>query len=248
VNLIQRGPDDSGTALWRGVLMLTAAGIVVGLAVNVIAMGTHSGRALSWTPVERGLAQLDTVGTAAMPESAAIQRPAPEPPAQSPAPAPSPAKTGTVHSTTPPTHASNGATSAPPAATSAPPAASPANLPAVPDSRDPVEIHTADARRFHAAGAALFIDARGADEYAAGHIAGAVSVPFDEAFKDPKLVSAVDAQGRPIIVYCSGGDCEASKNLAYSLLGAGKKKVLVFTDGMPAWESAGYPVTKGTTP
>jgi rhodanese-related sulfurtransferase len=241
VNLIQRGPDDSGTALWRGVLMLTAAGIVVGLVVNVIAIGTHSPRALAWTPVERGLAQLDTVGTAAVPESAAIQRPAPEPSAQSPAPAPSPAKTDMVHSTPPPTPAPDGATSAAPAA-------SPANLPAVPDSRDPVEIHTADAHRFHAAGAALFIDARGADEYAAGHIAGAVSVPFDEAFKDPKLVSAVDARGKPIIVYCSGGDCEASKNLAYSLLGAGKKKVLVFTDGMPAWESAGYPVTKGTAP
>lgn len=247
MSLFQRKPDDSGAALWRGVLMLTVAGVVVGLVVNGIAIGTHSGRALTWTPVERGLAKLDTVGTAAMPESAAIQRPAPESAVESPSPVPVEApRKSTAPPTTP--SASGGASHAPAPATPAPPAAHEANLPAIPDSRDPVEIHTADARRFHAAGAALFIDARGADEYAAGHIAGAVSVPFDEAFKNPKLVSAVDAQGKPIIVYCSGGDCEASKNLAYSLLGAGKTKVLVFTDGMPAWESAGYPVTKGTTP
>ena len=248
-SLIQRGPDDSGAALWRAVVLLTVAGIAVGLIVNAIALATRSPRALAWTPVERALAQLDTTETAAVPESAAIQRPAPEsmsPPPPSPPSSSSSAKAATPGVTPPRTAAGATPSSSAPPSTPAP--ANTAGLPAVPDSRDPVEIHTADVHRFHAAGAALFIDAREAGEYAAGHIAGAISIPFDEAFKNPKLASDVDAKGRPIIVYCSGGDCEASKNLAYQLLDAGKKKVLVFTDGMPAWESAGYPVTRGTTP
>jgi len=248
MSLLQRGPDDSGAALWRAVVALAVAGVVVGLIVNAVAMQMHSPRALAWTPPARELAQLDTTGSVAAPESAAIQRPASESLSTAPAsPPPAGAKSATPAPGT--THANATPTPAPatPPAASTPPANT-AGLPAVPDSRDPVEIHTADAHRFHSAGAALFIDAREAGEYAAGHVAGAISIPFDEAFKNPKLVSGVDAKGRPIIVYCSGGDCEASKNLAYQLLDAGKKKVLVFTDGMPAWESAGYPVTKGTSP
>ena len=34
---------------------------------------------------------------------------------------------------------------------------------------------------------------------------------------------ALDPRGRPIIVYCGGGDCEASKNLAYSAIDLASK-------------------------
>jgi rhodanese-related sulfurtransferase len=145
-----------------------------------------------------------------------------------------------------------GTTTAPsaekPATTGAAKTTPAADVPTVPDSRDPIEAKMPMVKKFYDADAALFVDAREAVEYAEGHIAGAVSLPFEEAFKDPKKLTAIDAKGKPIIVYCGGGDCEASKNLAYSLIDAGRKKVVVFTDGYPAWTGAGYPTAKGAEP
>jgi rhodanese-related sulfurtransferase len=127
-------------------------------------------------------------------------------------------------------------------ATVAAPAAAKADLPVVPDLDQPIEVKLAYAKKFFDAGAALFVDAREAPEYAEGHIVGAVSVPFDDAVRKPALLAPFKQAGRPLILYCSGGDCELSKDLARNMLAEGIRKVLVFTDGMPAWKAAGYPV------
>jgi rhodanese-related sulfurtransferase len=129
------------------------------------------------------------------------------------------------------------------------PAATPAraDLPVVPDLDQPIEVKLPNVKKFFDAGpaAAVIVDAREAVEYAAGHIAGARCVPYDDAVAKPELLAPFKGLGRPIIVYCSGGDCESSKDLAKSMLAEGIRKVLVFTDGYPAWQAAGYPVEKG---
>jgi rhodanese-related sulfurtransferase len=130
-------------------------------------------------------------------------------------------------------------------ATVAAPAPAKADLPFVPDLDQPIEVKLANAKKFFDAGAALFVDAREASEYAEGHIAGALSVPFDDAVKKPALIEPFRKTGRPLILYCSGGDCELSKDLARNMLAEGIRKILVFTDGMPAWQAAGYPVETG---
>jgi len=134
----------------------------------------------------------------------------------------------------------------PPAAAVAP-APAKAALPVVPDLDQPIEVKLAFAKRFFDAGpgAAVFIDAREAAQYAESHIAGALSVPFDDAVKDPALLAPFQRAGRPLILYCDGGDCELSKDLAKNMLADGIRKVLVFTDGLPAWKAAGYPVETG---
>jgi rhodanese-related sulfurtransferase len=130
-------------------------------------------------------------------------------------------------------------------ATVAVPAPVKVDLPFVPDLDQPIEAKLANVKKFFDAGAAVFVDAREAPEYAEGHIAGALSVPFDDAVKNPALLEPFKKTGKPLILYCSGGDCELSKDLARNMLAEGIRKVLVFTDGLPAWKAAGYPVEAG---
>ena len=126
-----------------------------------------------------------------------------------------------------------------------PPAVAKSDLPAVPDLDQPIEVKLPNVKKFFDAGAAAFVDARETSEYVEGHIRGAASVPFDDAVAKPALLDAYKHLGRPIIVYCSGGDCELSKDLAKNMLAEGIRKVLVFTDGFPAWKAVGYPVETG---
>ena len=148
-----------------------------------------------------------------------------------------PASTGTTQSTT----SSTSRTTQP--ATTAPEKAA-APLPFIPESDQPVRVKLATAKVFFDAGAALFIDARDASEYEEGHIPGAMRMTRDEALGDPDRVKALPVQGRPIVAYCDGGECEASLELAQALVGAGYRKVLVYAGGFPEWVAAGYPVER----
>ncbi len=138
-----------------------------------------------------------------------------------------------------------------PATPATPPAAAPGQapakveLPVVPDMDTAIEVKLPFAKKFFDASGAIFVDAREADEYADGHIKGALSVPFDAAAANPDLLKPFKNAGKPLILYCSGGDCELSHDLAKNMLADGIRKVLVFTDGYPAWKAAGYPVETG---
>jgi len=118
----------------------------------------------------------------------------------------------------------------------------------VPDVPRPLQIQATRVKQFFDGGAATFVDARDAEEYAAGHIPGAVNLPGEQAVSDPDRLESFDAHGKPIIVYCGGGTCELSMNLGFALMAAGQKKVLVFMGGWPEWSAAGYPMAQGATP
>ena len=98
---------------------------------------------------------------------------------------------------------------------------------------------------------ALILDARRSSVYRDGHIAGARSMSVWEADADDK-VRALFAEGRdqsaPVVVYCSGGECEDSHMLAEKLYKVGFDDVLVYKDGFPDWQKRGLPVAKGDTP
>jgi len=131
-----------------------------------------------------------------------------------------------------------------------PPAAQPAAsaLPAIPDVPGPLKLELATLKRLYDANAALVLDAREAAEYVEGHISGAISLPYNDALADPDRVSHLDPGGRPIVVYCSGGDCELSMDLAKVLIQSGRRRVLIYEGGFPEWQSAGYPVARGPNP
>jgi len=121
-------------------------------------------------------------------------------------------------------------------------------VPDIPDVGRPIQIQTSKVKAFFDAKAATIIDAREPAEYAEGHIPGAINLPYEQVVTDTERLENFDAQGRPIIVYCGGGTCEVSMNLGFSLVSAGKKKVLVYMGGWPEWVTSGYPVAKGATP
>ena len=103
-----------------------------------------------------------------------------------------------------------------------------------------VEIKYDDVKALHDAGA-LFLDARRTSVYEQGHIAGARPFSVWESDIDDKVRKLFDERGepaqqaQPIVVYCSGGDCEDSHMLAQKLWGIQFNNVYVYKDGYPDW-------------
>jgi len=82
-----------------------------------------------------------------------------------------------------------------------------------------------------------FIDVREPDEWAAGHIAGAVHRPVGAIEADPRL--SVD-RDKPIVTYCAAG--ARAKRAATALAAHGYADVKSLAAGYGDWQTAGYPV------
>jgi rhodanese-related sulfurtransferase len=87
-------------------------------------------------------------------------------------------------------------------------------------------------------GLVTVIDVRPPEEYAQGHVAGALNVPLD------RLAEGMNGlpSDREVVAYCRGPWCVLSYEAVARLRGAG------FTarrlqDGLPEWRRAGLPVT-----
>ena len=120
-----------------------------------------------------------------------------------------------------------------------------ADLPQVQELDRPVQIGIDALKRLYDAGAVLVVDAREPEEYSAGHLAGALNLPFDEVSVEPERLTALEPGGRPIVAYCGGGTCEVSLSLAWDLIAAGHTRVVVYVGGYAEWAAAGYPVQTG---
>jgi rhodanese-related sulfurtransferase len=123
-----------------------------------------------------------------------------------------------------------------------------ASLPEIPPSDSPIEIERTALRQYVDAHAALVLDAREPSEYAAGHIPGAVNLPYDQVAGNLQRLEQLDTAGRPVVVYCGGGSCEMSLSLAWDLVTAGQTRVAVYKGGYPDWTDAGFPTETGTAP
>ncbi|MCP2242470.1 ArsR/SmtB family transcription factor [Lentzea aerocolonigenes] len=86
-------------------------------------------------------------------------------------------------------------------------------------------------------GRATVIDVRPAEEYAAGHIPGAVSVPLDE-LADRLAELPADQE---VVAYCRGAYCVLSHE-AVRLLTAQGRTARRLADGMLEWRLAELPV------
>lgn len=99
---------------------------------------------------------------------------------------------------------------------------------------------------------APFLDARRSGEYAEGHIAGAWSVSVWETSLEARITefeaaSKVEST-TPLVLYCSGGDCEDSRLLAARLTPLGYRNLFLYEAGYPDWVHQGRPTAKGTQP
>ena len=91
------------------------------------------------------------------------------------------------------------------------------------------------------AGSVTLLDVRPPDEFALGHIPGAVNVPLSAL---SQRLSAFK-RSREIIAYCRGAYCVLSFE-AVALLREKGFKVRRLEDGMPEWRVAGLPVVEGS--
>ena len=113
-----------------------------------------------------------------------------------------------------------------------------------------IEIGFDDVKALHDQGA-LFLDARRTSVYEQGHIPGARPFSVWESDIDDKVNklfaerSDPKDQNLPIVVYCSGGDCEDSHMLAQKLWGIQFNNVYVYKDGFPDWQKRAEPVHTG---
>jgi rhodanese-related sulfurtransferase/DNA-binding transcriptional ArsR family regulator len=86
----------------------------------------------------------------------------------------------------------------------------------------------------------LILDVRPAEEFAAGHIPGALSVPLDQL---DAALSRLPRRAR-IVAYCRGPYCVLAPQAVQRLRARGfNARRLV--DGMPEWRLAGLPIAVG---
>ncbi len=91
----------------------------------------------------------------------------------------------------------------------------------------------------------LIVDARSAEEYELGHVAGAASLPLDRFDAVYPRLSKELAGAKMIIIYCSGGSCGTSEELAKKLAEKGIKNLAIDTGGIPGWIKAKLPIKSG---
>lgn len=108
---------------------------------------------------------------------------------------------------------------------------------------DPPTLRLAEAFDRWASKSYIFIDAREPEEYAEGHIEGAISLPYDyfDDYKDKVLPTL--PKDASIVTYCSGSECEASLYLARFLVQEyGYKNVEIFFGGWSQWSKKELPI------
>lgn len=96
------------------------------------------------------------------------------------------------------------------------------------------------------------IDARVANEYAEGHIKGAISVPykeksaksvdFDASLDNIDMTKLPADKNAGMIFYCNGAECWKGYKAAVAAVKAGYKTVYWLRLGIPEWKAKGYPV------
>lgn len=106
-----------------------------------------------------------------------------------------------------------------------------------------VEVSRAELRTRLAAGDTVLLDVRPPEEYAAGHIPGARSVPFGRLAEDLSEVEGI-AKDADIVAYCRGAWCVLAHD-AVRLLQAQGHRARRLEEGLLEWRTEGNPVEVG---
>ena len=85
----------------------------------------------------------------------------------------------------------------------------------------------------------VIIDVRRPDEFAAGHIRGAINV---DSVQFSERLASLDLDGA-YVIYCQRGG--RSAGVRELMREAGFREVYEIEGGMSAWRTAGYPVVRG---
>jgi rhodanese-related sulfurtransferase/DNA-binding transcriptional ArsR family regulator len=89
----------------------------------------------------------------------------------------------------------------------------------------------------------VVLDVRPHEEYEAGHIPGAVSIPLGELKKRIKELP----KNKQIVAYCRGPLCALAPEATRYLKTKGYRTKRM-SEGAPDWEAAGFPLSRGAPP
>lgn len=104
------------------------------------------------------------------------------------------------------------------------------------------EVSTEQLRRILADGSAIVVDARPRAEYDAGHIPGARVLDASSGDQIAAVERLTNGdKSTPLVVYCNGPYCQASRRLAERLVAASFTNVRRYQLGMPVWRALGGP-------
>ncbi len=90
-------------------------------------------------------------------------------------------------------------------------------------------------------GDTVVVDVRPMEEYASGHIAGAISIPLDELGRRLRELP----KAKLIVAYCRGPFCVLAPQ-ALALLRRRGFRTRRLEDGLPEWRAAGLPIASGS--
>ncbi len=119
--------------------------------------------------------------------------------------------------------------------------------PIVPPSAEPGDppfIGIDEAQMEYATSKTIFIDARNPEEFNCGTIPGAINIPFEQ-LPDSNLGTYFDStlngvtKNHPLIIFCSGEECDLSTQLARNLQRLGYTSLAIFFGGAREWEKFG---------
>ena len=108
------------------------------------------------------------------------------------------------------------------------------------DRRDAEPVEMADLLKRARSKTVIVLDTRPANEYAAGHIAGALSVPVDALQQRLRQLP----KGKEYVAYCRGPYCVYADR-AVEILRSHGRRARRLRDGFPDWRAAGLPVETG---
>lgn len=95
-------------------------------------------------------------------------------------------------------------------------------------------------------GLVTVLDVRPEEEYAAGHVPGAVNIPLQELEQRLKELGNLNDENREIVAYCRGPHCVLAFDAVARLRERGLNARRM-EDGYPEWKTAGLPVEKSQT-
>jgi len=111
-------------------------------------------------------------------------------------------------------------------------------LPSLNRARAGTSVNTTQAVQMINQRQAVVVDVRSADDYAAGHITHAKSVPLAELAQKASTLP----KNRPLVVVCEHG--RSAAQAAAKLKPLGFEEVAVLDGGLRAWTQGGLPLTR----
>ena len=92
-------------------------------------------------------------------------------------------------------------------------------------------------------GDVVLVDARSPISWAASRLPGAVNIPTGAV--DEHASRRIPDRSAEVVVYCGGGACEASMEVAGRLVELGYRHVRHYPGGKQDWQEAGLPLEGG---